>query len=94
MPSLGQRLKQRRIEEGLSLRDLEKIVGVSFSSLARIERGVGTCIPDSAKRINQWLDTGQGSGVKESRKKHWFLSIQQRVDRIEKILGITDLPDA
>lgn len=48
-------LKQKREAEGYSLRKLAKVIGVSFSSLARIERGEGSPDPNSRIRILEWL---------------------------------------
>jgi transcriptional regulator with XRE-family HTH domain len=48
-------LKIKREAEGLSLRGLSSIIGVSFSSLARIERGEGQPDNNSMIRILEWL---------------------------------------
>lgn len=48
-------LKSKREEEGLSLRKLSAEIGVSFSTLARIERGDGEPDNNSALRIIEWL---------------------------------------
>jgi transcriptional regulator with XRE-family HTH domain len=48
-------LKARREAEGLSLRALSSKIGVSFSTLARIERGDGEPDNNSAIRILEWL---------------------------------------
>lgn len=51
---LGQLVRQRRVKDGLSLRDAAKQAEVSFNTLARVERGH---IPDLAnfRRIVDWL---------------------------------------
>lgn len=48
-------VRRKREVEGLSIRALSAIVGISFSSLARIERGDG--LPDANSRIRliEWL---------------------------------------
>jgi len=48
-------LKEKREAEGLSLRKLSAQIGVSFSTLARIERGDGEPDNNSALRILDWL---------------------------------------
>jgi Zn-dependent peptidase ImmA (M78 family) len=52
---LVEAVRRKREAEGLSIRALSAIVGVSFSSLARIERGKG--IPDNNSKIRllEWL---------------------------------------
>lgn len=48
-------VKKKREAEGLSIRSLSAIVGVSFSTLARIERGDGEPDNNSKIRLLQWL---------------------------------------
>lgn len=48
-------LKNKREAEGLSIRSLSTIIGVSFSALARIERGEGEPDNNSTIRILNWL---------------------------------------
>ena len=48
-------LKAKRQAEDLSLRKLSKVIGVSFSTLARIERGDGEPDNNTALRIIEWL---------------------------------------
>lgn len=48
-------LKKKRESEGLSIRALSERVGISFSSLARIERGEGEPDNNSTIRIIEWL---------------------------------------
>lgn len=48
-------LKAKRAREGLSIRALAALIGVSFSSLARIERGEGAPDNNSKIRILEWL---------------------------------------
>lgn len=48
-------MKTKRAEEGLSLRKLSAAIGVSFSTLARIERGEGEPDNNTALRILEWL---------------------------------------
>jgi transcriptional regulator with XRE-family HTH domain len=48
-------VKRKREAEGLSIRALSATVGVSFSTLARIERGEGLPDNNSKIRLLQWL---------------------------------------
>lgn len=48
-------VKRKREAEGLSIRALSGIVGVSFSTLARIERGDGQPDNNSKIRLLEWL---------------------------------------
>ena len=48
-------LKKKRETEGLSIRALSERIGISFSSLARIERGEGEPDNNSTIRIIEWL---------------------------------------
>jgi Zn-dependent peptidase ImmA (M78 family) len=52
---LVEAVKRKREAEGLSIRALAGIVGVSFSSLARIERGEGLPDNNSKIRLLEWL---------------------------------------
>lgn len=52
---LVQAVERKRKALGLSLRALANIVGVSFSSLARMERGEGEPDNNSKIRLLQWL---------------------------------------
>jgi transcriptional regulator with XRE-family HTH domain len=48
-------LREKRSEEGLSIRALSAKIGVSFSTLARIERGDGSPDNNSKIRLLEWL---------------------------------------
>jgi transcriptional regulator with XRE-family HTH domain len=50
------RLAAHRTQAGLSLRQLGERLGVSFSSLARIERGIGEPSTHTRRRLEQWMD--------------------------------------
>lgn len=52
---LPQRVDRKRTADGISLRQLAKITGVSFSTLARVDRGEGNYSPETARRLRQWL---------------------------------------
>lgn len=57
---LVQAVKQKRKREGLSIRALAAEIGVSFSTLARIERGEGQPDNNSKIRLLQWLGADAG----------------------------------
>ena len=68
MPSsegpLARAVQQKREAEGLSIRSLAAIVGISFSTLARIERGEGLPDNNSKVRLLEWLgDQAEGAGL-------------------------------
>lgn len=52
---LVQAVRKKREAEGLSIRALSAAIGVSFSTLARIERGEGQPDNNSKIRLLQWL---------------------------------------
>ena len=53
---LGNAVKRRREEIGLSLRDVGEETGVSASTLSRIENGTGKPDADNIARLAAWLD--------------------------------------
>lgn len=53
---LGEAIKRRREERGLSLRDVADETDVSASTLSRIENGTGRPDADNIARLTQWLD--------------------------------------
>src|SRR5436190_20636185 len=53
---LGNAVKRRREELGLSLRDVADETGVSASTLSRIENGTGKPDADNIARLAAWLD--------------------------------------
>jgi transcriptional regulator with XRE-family HTH domain len=55
MKILIEALKKKRQAEGYSLRKLSSVIGVSFSTLGRIERGEGEPDNNSRIRILEWL---------------------------------------
>ena len=50
-------VRRKREAEGLSIRALSAVVGISFSTLARIERGDGLPDNNSKIRLLEWLGT-------------------------------------
>lgn len=58
-------IKKKREEEGLSIRALSAVVGISFSTLARIERGEGLPDNNSKIRLLEWLgENADEAGLK------------------------------
>src|SRR5436305_11260889 len=53
---LGNAVRRRREEQGLSLRDVADKTGVSASTLTRIENGTGKPDADNIARLTSWLD--------------------------------------
>src|SRR5438094_9806096 len=53
---LGNAVRRRREERGLSLRDVADKTGVSASTLSRIENGTGKPDADNIARLASWLD--------------------------------------
>jgi transcriptional regulator with XRE-family HTH domain len=53
---LGKAIQRRREELKMSLRDVADVVGVSASTLSRIENGTGRPDADNIARLTQWLD--------------------------------------
>src|SRR5881398_2223651 len=53
---LGSAVRRRREQQGLSLRDVADVTGVSASTLSRIENGTGKPDADNIARLALWLD--------------------------------------
>lgn len=53
---LGDAVRRRREQKGLSLRDVAEVTGVSASTLSRIENGAGKPDADNIARLAAWLD--------------------------------------
>ena len=53
---LGSAVRRRREQQGLSLRDVADVTGVSASTLSRIENGTGKPDADNIARLAAWLD--------------------------------------
>src|SRR2546425_12482761 len=53
---LGSAVHRRREQQGLSLRDVAEVTGVSASTLSRIENGTGCPDADNIARLAAWLD--------------------------------------
>ena len=53
---LGDAVRRRREQKGMSLRDVAEETGVSASTLSRIENGTGKPDADNIARLAAWLD--------------------------------------
>ncbi len=53
---LGDSMRRRREQQGMSLRDVAEETGVSASTLSRIENGTGKPDADNIARLAAWLD--------------------------------------
>lgn len=80
------RLKEARLKSGLTLRALAKIVGVSFSSLARMERGQGKPSAASVMRVEKWLEDGSSSEPALRGDLPWAKKLELRVLHLEGIV--------
>jgi len=89
-------LKNRREKEGLSLRALSAITGISFSTLSRLEREDYDAEPDAntIARILNWLkEESEKAGIilKESALVHFRAKKNPDPKTIECLLEIADL---
>lgn len=87
---LAKSLKSKRLVYGLSLREVARLTGVSFSGIARMERGIGTVQGDTFERIRTWVETGETSDPKVKRGRQWHVTVEQRLARIEAALGLDE----
>ncbi len=55
-PELGDAVRRRREQQGMSLRDVADETGVSASTLSRIENGTGKPDADNIACLAAWLD--------------------------------------
>lgn len=65
MDQLAKELRRRREEAGLSLRDVEKQLKISASSLSRLERGQVRDL-SIVERVAKWLGVNVRAGKDES----------------------------
>lgn len=79
------RMHRDRVKQGLSLRQLAKITGCSFSTLARLERGEGEPDPHTEERLRRWIFDGEGSAprVRTPGEQSWFAKMELRMDILE-----------
>ena len=80
-------VKLKRKQQKLSLRDLSKMVGVSFSALAKLEKGIGLPSKPTESRLLLWLNYDRKSRPHSSSKKAWFIDIEERLELLENKLS-------
>jgi transcriptional regulator with XRE-family HTH domain len=74
-------LQRKRQAEGYSLRKLAVVIGVSFSSLARMERGEGVPDNNSRVRILEWLgEDAKALGLPLERITHLHFRASKNID--------------
>ena len=85
MSTLSDAMRHQRIEEGKSIRALGAWLNVSFSTLARIERGEGTPNLYTRIAIMQWLgwNTLAEEAQTTSRQKASLAALTLRVEVLE-----------
>ena len=83
-----QRLIRKRLVSQISLRALALITQVSYSTLARIERGDGDASPYVRSRVERWLDDGAWDIACQCvrcvcKTPEYWVSIEDRLTKIE-----------
>lgn len=87
-------LQRKRQAERYSLRKLSAVIGVSFSSLARMERGEGEPDNNSCIRILEWLgDDAKGLGLPLERVAFVHFRASKNIDSktIHCLLQVADI---
>jgi Zn-dependent peptidase ImmA (M78 family) len=87
-------VRRKREAEGLSIRALSSLVGVSFSTLARIERGEGLPDNNSKIRLLEWLGPdGEEAGLTFDRVAfvHFRAAKNVRSTTVHALLRAADL---
>lgn len=90
---LVEAVKRKREAEGLSLRALSAVVGVSFSTLARIERGEGLPDNNSKIRLLEWLGSDaedEGLGFENVALVHFRAAKNVRSPTVKTLLRAAD----
>lgn len=85
---------KKRTQDGLSLRGLSEKIGVSFSSLARIERGEGSPDHNTQARILNWLgDMAKDAGIDFQRTAQVHFRASKNVDgaTVKHLLEVAEL---
>lgn len=90
---LVQAVKRKREANGLSVRALSAAVGISFSTLARIERGEGQPDNNSKIRLLQWLGADAedaGLGFDNVAFVHFRAGKNIRSSTVRTLLSVAD----
>ena len=89
-PTIGERVRKRRGNDHISLRSLAKLVGVSFSTIARIERNdERKPYPHTLRKLKKWLDTGEGSDPEVDPVR----CLEDRIDALEARISLLEAGD-
>lgn len=86
MDDLVQRVRVKRLSRGLSIRSLASVCGVSFATLARLEREEGTKPDEGTRhRLVRWLTMDEASSprTRVDGEDPWFERIERRLSAIE-----------
>lgn len=97
---IGNRIKSRRKQLGISLGELEKRTGITNSALSKIERGLVAVSAENLYAISQaldvsieWLLTGVEPGMLIQEKSNKFLPSVENPELVEALLrDIQKLP--
>ena len=97
---IGNRIKSRRKQLGISLGELEKQTGITNSALSKIERGLVAVSAENLYAISQaldvsieWLLTGVEPGMLIQEKSNKFLPSVENPELVEALLrDIQKLP--
>jgi len=84
--TLIEAVREKRERQNLSLRGLSRIVGVSFSALARLERGLGTPNTHTQDRLARWLEFDEHSSPNDRNRPTKFDVLERRVEKLEKAI--------
>lgn len=68
---LARAVAKKRISDGLSLRALSEKIGVSFSTLSRIENGSHSPDPNTILRVSNWLGAQTPISKKQGERHSW-----------------------
>jgi len=81
---LAKRLKASRQKEGISIRALADEIGVSASTLSRVERGIIEVDYFSWQNIKKWLKTGKNQDAPARRSyNHRIGDAEKRLSKLE-----------
>lgn len=73
-----------RIHRDLSIREAAGEIGVSFSSLARAERGAGSLSKDTERRMRRWL----GDDVPFEMSEMDFVPVPVSVEHAKSMIAV------
>lgn len=88
-------VEAKRLLMGLSYRNLAQVVGVSYSTLARLARGEGEPLPGVAQRLKAWVEKGESSApmTRRPRIDPWHVRIEARLAKLERLVASLNLEE-